>query len=182
MNENTPNQVEITARAFSKVLKEWIGAVGMAQTNALNANESDPLVCHSHDFCDANMAMDEALRGLGVDMDWDDEEGMPQWINNLWNAAWSMAVDNDFYVKEPEMGTTTFREWRVGFNRRQWIRKNEYGEHKTVAHFYGAQGADWAQGAMECIAALQNLKDRDLIKDTDGDHYEEVLQALEKLN
>jgi hypothetical protein len=32
----------------------------------------------------------------------------------------------------------------------------------------------------DLLAALQNLVGRNLIKDTDGDHYDEVLEAIAK--
>lgn len=87
---------QIVARRFSAVLLEWIGEVGMDKVIQRNRREEYPGVCHSHDFCDANMAMDGALRDLGVDMEWG-EEGMPLWINQLWNEAWEIAVESEFF-------------------------------------------------------------------------------------
>ena len=34
------------------------------------------------------------------------------------------------------------------------------------------------EAAPRMLACLKNLRDRDLIKDTDGDHYDEVLDAI----
>jgi hypothetical protein len=57
-------------------------------------NETDPTYANlscasraSHDFCDANMAMDSAWRHLiGTEINADDEEQAA-----LWNAAWEIA-------------------------------------------------------------------------------------------
>jgi hypothetical protein len=40
--------------------------------------------------------------------------------------------------------------------------------------------ANLIAAAPELLDALQNLVDRDLIKDTENDHYDEVLDALNK--
>lgn len=42
---------------FCRALREEIGDEEYAEVLALNAQETDPNVCHSHDYCDANMVM-----------------------------------------------------------------------------------------------------------------------------
>lgn len=49
--------------------------------------------CASHEFCDANELMTEALMALGVAI-WHEE--MPDNISELWDAAWAMAREADF--------------------------------------------------------------------------------------
>jgi hypothetical protein len=62
---------------FAATLKEWLTPKEFAEMK--RRNETDPtyanLSCASHDFCDANMAMDSAWRDLiGAEIDADDEE------------------------------------------------------------------------------------------------------------
>ncbi len=47
----------------------------MAEINDRNAAEEDANICHSHDFCDANEYMNEAMELHGLRL-WDD--GIPQ--------------------------------------------------------------------------------------------------------
>jgi hypothetical protein len=74
----------------------------------LNASETDKSICHSHDFCDANMAMDEAFtKVLGRQyVFFNDEEPETEKQNeidaDLINAAWSMAKANKFYAESNE--------------------------------------------------------------------------------
>ena len=61
-----PNLFLITQAAinFSNILRRWLTPEQMAQVIERNMARH-PGVCHSHDFCDANMAMDEAWNNLG---------------------------------------------------------------------------------------------------------------------
>jgi hypothetical protein len=94
----------LVALEFSNVLGAWLGPKKMREVVQLNAQEDNPNICHSHDFCDANMAMDEAMKKLGVEpMIPTDEEGMPQEICDLWNRAWAMAKANKFYIDGAEV-------------------------------------------------------------------------------
>jgi hypothetical protein len=74
---------------FAATLKEWLTPEEFAEMKRLN--ETDPsyanLSCASHDFCDANMAMDSAWRDLiGTEINTNNEEQAA-----LWNAAWESA-------------------------------------------------------------------------------------------
>lgn len=91
-NRPMPTHDEIAA-AFANVLSGWLTEEQWAEMQALNAIEpagSD--ICHSHDFCDANMAMHEAMASLGVDVDrdWAGDDEMCA----LWNASWDHARKN----------------------------------------------------------------------------------------
>lgn len=84
--------VENIGDEFADVLRSWLSDEQWDEMRKLNAEETDKGVCHSHDHCDANMAMDEAMRrcGLAEKLDADD------WASNeenvaLWNAAWDYA-------------------------------------------------------------------------------------------
>jgi hypothetical protein len=75
------------ARAFARVLRSWLTAKEWKEMRRRNAREEDSSVCHSHDFCDANMAMDEALQklaGRAVDFNKRADEA-------LWGKSWRLA-------------------------------------------------------------------------------------------
>lgn len=76
------------ADAFAAVLKDWLTPAEWEEMRERNAAETSPLVCHSHDHCDANMAMDAAIRDLtGItEINVEDPD-----INSLWNDAWTLA-------------------------------------------------------------------------------------------
>lgn len=58
------------AQVFSRELKDELYAEEMAEVIARNRTETSPNVCHSHDFCDANMTMQRALaKLLGIRVD-----------------------------------------------------------------------------------------------------------------
>ena len=80
----------IIGEQFLLVLGEQIGRENLAKVREENL-VGPPDCCASHEYCDANMAMDEAMRDLGIPMDWDSEEGMPQWLCDLWNESWDCA-------------------------------------------------------------------------------------------
>jgi len=82
------------ARAFSSVLKEWISDDQMKKVNELNQTQEYIDCCASHNYCDANEAMAEALEALNVDHPDLNNDGM----RNLWNEAWTIAKQNQFYV------------------------------------------------------------------------------------
>jgi len=70
-----------------KVLREWMTPAEFAEMRRRNKADHNPLVCHSHDFCDANEAMLEAFRiAVGREADVDNEADCA-----LWNAAWNLA-------------------------------------------------------------------------------------------
>jgi hypothetical protein len=87
------------ALEFARKLHAALPTVQMALLVARNADETDPMVCHSHDFCDANMVMDEAMQrvlGRATRMPSDAEEGNCTQAESdadttLWNTAWDQA-------------------------------------------------------------------------------------------
>ena len=84
---------EALAREFATVLSEWLTPDEMREAVELNRTEAHPDVCHSHDHCDANEAMAEALSRFGVEMDVQTEAH-----RTLWNAAWSIAMAAEFWM------------------------------------------------------------------------------------
>lgn len=74
-------------RVFILELRRAVSAENYAEICARNALRDDPLVCHSHDFIDANMVMAAAFTvttGMEVDTQSDEQR-------LLWNSAWSQA-------------------------------------------------------------------------------------------
>lgn len=83
------------AQEFSKVLGNWLAPSQLREVTLRNSRETNPNICHSHDFCDANMAMDQALKNLGAEA-FPAEGGMSDEVVDLWNEAWDIAKANDF--------------------------------------------------------------------------------------
>jgi hypothetical protein len=102
-------QVQITSEQlaveFAKVLRSWLPADEMAKVIILNQNETDKGVCHSHDFCDANTAMLEAVGNL-TDLSTDDTDELSPacvWLLgdglDTVNSAWDIAKASGFSTK-----------------------------------------------------------------------------------
>ncbi len=77
---------------FSKILREWLGAEVIQQINKLNETEDNLSICHSHDFCDANLAMAEAFEKVhGEKPEINSDKSIEKW-----NSAWKEAILNKF--------------------------------------------------------------------------------------
>ena len=87
------------ALAFINVLREWLTADEFKEMQHLQRTQPMAGVCHSHDHCDANMAMDAAFRnvlGRGFHMSSDVEEGKCTQQDHerdflRWDTAWELA-------------------------------------------------------------------------------------------
>lgn len=81
---------------FSRIVREELKDE-LPEIIRLNAEEyRDRECCATHDFCDANMLMDEAFRqAMGKDLN---APPMEYFFEDLqiWNAAWSQAKRNNF--------------------------------------------------------------------------------------
>jgi hypothetical protein len=92
---------EITAAMAAKFVEGLaeMGPVTMQMIAKRNAEETSRLICHSHDFCDANMVMAHAytvVTGRASFME-DDEAEI-----DLWNAAWEIAktkIEETYLIK-----------------------------------------------------------------------------------
>jgi hypothetical protein len=95
LEDHMSEQVTTIAEAFSEVLREWLTPDEFAEMKRLNESDPDYAdggACASHNYCDANMAMDAAFQkilgrepnvvGEGPDVEADCK---------LWNDAWSLA-------------------------------------------------------------------------------------------
>lgn len=54
-------KVETLAKTFADVLLEWLEKEQFEQMQRDNTERGEPRLCASHDYCDANMAMEEAV-------------------------------------------------------------------------------------------------------------------------
>lgn len=81
------------AAKFSAVLREWLTPEQMETVRERNTTAAYADACASHDFCDANMAMHEALLTMSGEQepDYTDEATI-----TLVNSAWDMAKANGF--------------------------------------------------------------------------------------
>lgn len=91
-NRPTTSQV---AQAFLRQLREDIGEENFAEVCRLQAERPIHGVCYSHDYCDANETMAEAMASFGLDLmgAHDGEDGGSEYdeLVGLWNASWDEA-------------------------------------------------------------------------------------------
>lgn len=88
--KNEADPVKRLAREFSIRAREYLSMDEMEEVIKRNRTEEVPLVCHTHDFCDANMIMDAAMEKLGLRSKNEDV------TNQLWSAAWDLAKKTEF--------------------------------------------------------------------------------------
>jgi hypothetical protein len=84
---DTTQVADRIAQRFVGILRDWLTADEWAAMVAANRAETDPRVCHSHDYCDANEAMFEACGADLGEIDPSDEAQAA-----IWNAAWERAM------------------------------------------------------------------------------------------
>ena len=96
-NQVDPRQlptVEQVAKEFARVVIMWLTPSQFSIMRYRNSKQLDKSICHSHDFIDANMAMDQAFKTFGIDPlenPIEPEGGMTEEVVTLWNSAWDMA-------------------------------------------------------------------------------------------
>lgn len=82
--------VSALADRFAATLRKWLSPAEFSEMKALNETaEYREDICASHNYCDANMAMDAAWRetfGEDAEIDADDEAQA-----QLWGDAWDVA-------------------------------------------------------------------------------------------
>jgi len=95
---DTAEQAKVALK-FAEVLHEWLTPEQMRMVVARNEGQDhDDPCCASHDFCDANMAMDEAFtKAMGREIKADDiHGGYVEADCDLWNGAWAIAKRMNF--------------------------------------------------------------------------------------
>ena len=81
---------------FSELLRKELGEEKIQEVvkrNKAYCVQYGDKTCASHDFCDANMIMNEALMSLGLKRLGPD---LSKTERNLWNGAWSLAKKHEF--------------------------------------------------------------------------------------
>lgn len=86
---------EQLAKEFSDGLKRILSSTEIAEVVRRNRVETSPNICHSHDFCDANMVLHEVF--MNHRMDIADEGGRERW-GSIWDTSWNLAKSKDFWV------------------------------------------------------------------------------------
>jgi len=89
--------IDALAREFSRNLKSVLSSEEMKDVVQKNKAEVTVGICHSHDYCDANMVLHNVFVKHGMDIA--DEGGRERW-GVAWDAAWDLAKSNDFWVNE----------------------------------------------------------------------------------
>lgn len=85
------------ADGFRSVLRAWLTEAQLVEVDARNRAQENENICHTHDFCDSNMAMFDAFtQVVGRDMVLDSND--PKWSEDsaLFNDAWSLAKADGF--------------------------------------------------------------------------------------
>lgn len=89
---NVPRINLTLAMLFLRELRNQIGSDKYAEVVVRNRAEDNPLVCHSHDFCDANMVMAAAWEQAGLpEFDAQDEAQCKTW-GDAWQTAKEIAL------------------------------------------------------------------------------------------
>ena len=77
---------------FITIINNWIVPEDLDIVRKRNREETDPMVCHTHDFCDANMAMEEAIENLSM-------TSLPD-CDKLRDDAWDIAKKRGFLLMD----------------------------------------------------------------------------------
>ncbi len=115
---------ERIGRRFSEELTSWLTPDEMALVNQRNRAEANVNICHSHDVCDANMAMDVAWReviGRSVDATSDADA-------TLWGEAWDWAKARAFSARgsfKVEVQADSSGTWAANSLRFQTVQQAE---------------------------------------------------------
>jgi hypothetical protein len=86
---------EKIALEFSKELLKELGKEEFKEMVELSRENTDPKICVSHDFCDANMPMLEAYERVTKY----EPQANNDAHNKIWSDAWNVAVKNDFFIE-----------------------------------------------------------------------------------
>tara|TARA_R110002126_G_scaffold257592_1_gene400640 strand:+ start:184 stop:495 length:312 start_codon:yes stop_codon:yes gene_type:complete len=77
----------LLAEKFTELLRATLTPSEFAEMADANANETNPGICHSHDYCDANQIMLDAFEAT---------EMVNDYSHTLWSDAWTYAREELF--------------------------------------------------------------------------------------
>tara|TARA_R100001594_G_scaffold95351_1_gene129652 strand:- start:306 stop:734 length:429 start_codon:yes stop_codon:yes gene_type:complete len=110
MNKEEIDLIKNISNEFSKIIREWFTQEELDKINKENRERGyDNLICSTHDYSDANMAMDEAMEKCNVPRpsfcENDIENGLSsdtliEEYGDLWGKAWQLSKENEFGMKE----------------------------------------------------------------------------------
>lgn len=81
-----PVQAQQVGAAFESLLWQQLGEENYREVAERNRRETDPIICHTHDFCDANQVMMDAFeKALGREPDIQSPTDM-----QVFDAAWAI--------------------------------------------------------------------------------------------
>lgn len=89
------------AKAFCVAMRQELNIDQMQLVIERNRNEPSDAICHTHDFCDANVVMDEVCKRLNAELEFqpdENDEAKVQKQCDLWNEAWSIAKYAAFHA------------------------------------------------------------------------------------
>lgn len=87
-NDTTTTDTTI-ARTFADLLRKHLTRQEWRAMGDANYAETDPHVCHSHDYCDANLVMYDAFHQHGIDINAANDDDCARW-SRVWNVAMPM--------------------------------------------------------------------------------------------
>jgi hypothetical protein len=85
---------------FSNSLQARLTHEELQEVVQRNAAETSIGICHSHDFCDANMVLYEVFFQNGMDPAL--EGGFDLW-GGLWDATWNLAKFQEFNITKLQL-------------------------------------------------------------------------------
>ena len=88
-------KIAALAAAFTNVVWEWTTPTELAEIKRRNATPEYAGCCATHDFFDANMAMEQAFRQTFGRSPVPAEGEMAEADIAAWNAAWDIARKSD---------------------------------------------------------------------------------------
>lgn len=84
----TPKEL---ARRFDEILRTHVSPEEYGNILRLNLTDDYKDCCASHDYCDSNMTMFEAMKSFGIPEDMVLEDSQ---CHRLWNLAWEKWKSN----------------------------------------------------------------------------------------
>jgi hypothetical protein len=102
----TPDYAPELGKRFVTIVEEWLTPEEFEEVRTRNDTRT-PGVCHSHDFCDANMAMDQAWLDVlnrhpsilpdpseATDAEYAEAQTREAADADLWSRAWDWAIEH----------------------------------------------------------------------------------------
>jgi len=94
---------EQIARKFSDIIKSWLTPSELDEVILRNKEPKYAECCATHDFCEANMAMFDAMHAvLGVELEMENQDQ-----EKLFHEAWTAAKAANFYSEVIVQNQTT---------------------------------------------------------------------------